>query len=283
MESTSSSKATLTGLLANAASEDLTSVGREAKVNRVAGTQVLTCKLRLARRHQHFQQKFGKDQFNFIPETFSLVEEREEVVVAMTRGAAPGTRREGEPEEQGEVWVVKPVGLSRGRGIFLTNSPLALPSRDAMGRGMLVQRYLANPYLIKERKFDLRVYVLITGVSPLKVYVYKDGFARFATEDYGGGADIGNTCAHITNQSLHEHKVVGYFGDRQDVFSGFKWSLRSLGVYLRRRGVDWAAVWARVEEVCLKTVLLAQGDMHQAASHLRSPQHRSPGHRPPVP
>ena len=269
MESTNSSKATLRGLLANAASEDLTSLGGEAKANRLPGTQVLTCKLRLAKRHQHFQQKFGKDQFNFIPETFSLVDEREEVVLAMTSRASPEARRDGEPAGPRGVWIVKPVGLSRGRGIFLTNGPLALPARDAMGRGMLVQRYLANPYLIKERKFDLRVYVLITGVSPLKVYVYKDGFIRFATEVYDGGANIGNTCAHITNQSLHEDNVVGYFGEKQDVFSGFKWSLRTLGVYLRRQGVDWADVWARVEEVCLKTVLLAQGDMQEGARDLR--------------
>ena len=269
MKNTNSSKATLRGLLANAANEDLTSLDGEARVNRLPGTRVLTCKLRLAKRHQHFQQEFGKDQFNFIPETFSLVEEREEVLLAMTSRASPGARRDGEPEEPGGVWIVKPVGLSRGRGIFLTTSPMALPTRDATGRAMLVQRYLAHPYLIKERKFDLRVYVLITGVSPLKVYVYKDGFIRFAPEVYNGGADISNTCAHITNKSLHADNVVGYFGEKEDVFSGFKWSLRTLGMYLRRQGVDWGAVWATVEEVCLKTVLMAQGDMKDAAKDLR--------------
>ena len=30
----------------------------------------------------------------------------------------------------------------------------------------------------------------------------------------------------ITNQSLHEDNVVGYFGDKKDLFSGFKWTLK---------------------------------------------------------
>lgn len=49
---------------------------------------------------------------------------------------------------------------------------------------MVVQRYMHKPYLIDGFKFDLRIYVLINGISPLRVYVFKDGLARFATVKY---------------------------------------------------------------------------------------------------
>jgi tubulin polyglutamylase TTLL6/13 len=33
-------------------------------------------------------------------------------------------------------------------------------------------------------KFDLRIYVLLYGINPMKIYLYEEGFARFATKEY---------------------------------------------------------------------------------------------------
>ena len=49
---------------------------------------------------------------------------------------------------------------------------------------MVVQEYLTDPYLIDGFKFDFRLYVLINGISPLRIYMYEDGLARLATTKY---------------------------------------------------------------------------------------------------
>jgi tubulin polyglutamylase TTLL6/13 len=48
----------------------------------------------------------------------------------------------------------------------------------------VVQRYLHKPFLIDNLKFDLRIYVMLCGVDPLRVYFYDEGLCRLATFEY---------------------------------------------------------------------------------------------------
>jgi hypothetical protein len=47
-----------------------------------------------------------------------------------------------------------------------------------------VSEYIANPLLLNGYKFDMRIYVVITCINPLRVYIYEEGLARFATVKY---------------------------------------------------------------------------------------------------
>ena len=49
---------------------------------------------------------------------------------------------------------------------------------------LLVQRYISNPLLLGGFKFDMRVYAAATCLDPLRLYVFEDGLARLATEQY---------------------------------------------------------------------------------------------------
>lgn len=40
---------------------------------------------------------------------------------------------------------------------------------------VIIQHYIPDPLLIGGRKFDLRVYVAVTCLDPLRVYVYREG------------------------------------------------------------------------------------------------------------
>ena len=38
--------------------------------------------------------------------------------------------------------------------------------------------------MIDNKKFDLRLYVLIAGLNPVRAYIADEGLARLCTEDY---------------------------------------------------------------------------------------------------
>lgn len=56
----------------------------------------------------------------------------------------------------------------------------------------IVQRYIHNPLLIGHKKFDMRIYVLVTSHNPLTIYLYRSGFGRFTHYRYDSN-DIYNT------------------------------------------------------------------------------------------
>ena len=74
-------------------------------------------------------------------------------------------------------WILKPVGLSRGRGISLINK-----LEDVVfSEPIVLQKYIMNPLLVDGYKFDMRIYVLVTSMNPLEAFIYKEGFARLST------------------------------------------------------------------------------------------------------
>ncbi|KAK2143837.1 hypothetical protein LSH36_808g00026 [Paralvinella palmiformis] len=145
------------------------------------------------------------------------------------------------------TWIMKPCGKARGIGIFLINrlSQLKKWSRDSKTNTFtaptskdtyVISRYIDNPLLIGGKKFDLRLYVLVTSFRPLKCYMYKLGFCRFCTVKYNANLnELDNMFVHLTNVSIQKH------GDDYNQIHGGKWSIHNLRVFLEgTRGKDVA-------------------------------------------
>lgn len=97
------------------------------------------------------------------------------------------------------IWIMKPVALSRGRGISLIDDL----SQVVYGEQVVIQEYIANPLLLDGYKFDLRLYVLVTSFNPLEAFFYDEGFVRICTRQYED-ADLTNLFVHLTNSSIQK-------------------------------------------------------------------------------
>jgi len=119
-----------------------------------------------------------------------------------------------------------------------------------------------KPHLIDGFKYDLRIYVFLNGINPLRVYIYKDGLARFATELYQKPSDknITNLCMHLTNYAINkesENFVANTDKNNDDV--GSKRSLQSVldGIDLDYGTDVMEKVQKDIYDIIVKTLCLA--------------------------
>lgn len=162
------------------------------------------------------------------------------------------------------IWIMKPVGKCQGRGIFLVsnlsqlsgwkNQPKTFDNREATEQ-YIAQRYIMNPLLVGGKKFDMRIYVLVTSYNPLTVWLYREGFARFTHERYSNNIDdMSAITAHLTNVAIQKNC------ENYDSVQGGKWSIRKLKLYLISRYGEARVnqAFADIQELIMCSILSVQ-------------------------
>lgn len=106
------------------------------------------------------------------------------------------------------VWIVKPAGKSRGRGIQCFNNIEQLfrytRANTQETTKWVVQKYMENSLIIKRRKFDIRQWVLVTSWNPLTIFFYDDCYFRFCVGEYSL-QDLEDKYIHLANNSISKH------------------------------------------------------------------------------
>ena len=138
--------------------------------------------------------------------------------------SAPGVSQ-SESENSGKLWILKPAAMNRGKGIQIFNN---FKDMETFLRGhviresYVVQKYIENPLLIDKRKFDVRMFVLVTTSASSadhkarkapKVYLYPDGYVRTCSVKYNY-EDVRDQSSHLTNDAVQ--KTTEEYGAFED-------------------------------------------------------------------
>lgn len=150
-----------------------------------------------------------------------------------------------------KAYILKPDQGAQGKGIWITKSLKEIKPNERM----ICQMYIHKPLLIDGFKFDLRVYVLITSTDPLRIFVYNEGLARFATSKYcePSGHNTTNMFMHLTNYSVNKHSRTYTIDDE----GGSKRKFSSINKILHEEGHNVDELWSNIDDTIVKTVLSA--------------------------
>jgi tubulin polyglutamylase TTLL7 len=215
------------------------------RVNHFPNTGEITRKDSLAR-NLNLVAKACPDsiKFNFFPRSWILPAEAQALRTHSAKAKSKGKTR---------TFIYKPTNGARGEGIALTRNIDAIPDNAPM----LVQEYLGNPYLVDGHKFDLRLYVLISSVDPLRMFLFHDGLVRLSTKPYKPptAKNMSNICMHLTNYSINKHSETFENTDEGD--TGSKRSYAWLLQHLREEGHDINLLQQRINDCLIKTTAVA--------------------------
>ncbi|AIO02096.1 tubulin tyrosine ligase, putative [Leishmania panamensis] len=234
----------------------LSSLNAYQKVNHFPGTWGVGRKDRLASNIRRMQRFFSDDAFDIVPKSFLIPQDEAE----LRRDAEmnPGT------PEKPLIYIVKPGASSCGRGIHLFKGVPPMPRGVGREKEMVCQRYIGNPLLIYGRKFDLRLYCVVTSFDPLRIYLFDEGLVRFAAKKYRGpDQDLDNIHVHLTNYSVNKTAELSKESNGKDYDSDdpldIKWCLSDFKRHLASHhplGLDaWYRIQSECEDVVIKTFL----------------------------
>lgn len=231
------------------------------KVNHYPGSFHLGRKDKLWYRIRSANLKYGRDEFDFHPTTFVMPRDYEQL-------------RDYWQSSPSKLFIIKPPASARGNGIKVVNDITQIPANvlgpqnddsNCKKSTMIVQQYISNPCLLENgQKFDLRVYVLLTSVDPLRIYIYDEGLVRFASTKYTSQEDgIINQYMHLTNYFINKNNQDYEVNNDCDSLNGCKWTLKRFWRYLREHytHVDAQQLWDKITDIIIKTIICCEGPM----------------------
>lgn len=215
------------------------------KMNHFVGMSSITRKNNLGRNLLRMRKQFPKE-YRFFPDTWILPTDMSDFKQQFTN-------------VKKQTFIIKPDNGCQGKGIFLIRDVEKVPVD--FSSTFVAQRYISKPLLLDGYKFDLRLYVLVSGCDPLRIFLHRKGLVRLASEQYVEPTknNLSEVMVHLTNYAIN--KANPNFEENtnpDDAEDGHKRSWEAVQEHLRKEGHDVDTLILEIEDLIVKTLIAVQ-------------------------
>ncbi len=153
------------------------------------------------------------------------------------------------------IWILKPINMSRSMDMLITDNLKEIIRAVETGP-KICQKYFCNPYLMNNKKFDLRFIIAVKSLLPLELYFYDKMFwIRSANKDYN------KESLSFDDYEVH-FTVMNYskFG-MQTIYD------KDFIKYLKERNIEWEPIYNKLKNKVKNVMLLACKDCPQMINY----------------
>ena len=191
-------------------------------------------------------KKLFKNDYNYMSESYCYPRDKSQI----------NTKFNNYTLDLNNLWLIKPINKSVGSGIHFLSS---LKKEIKKSSKFLITKFITNFDLIDNKKYDLRLYALITGLKPLRLYFYKKGLVRKAVSVFNiSKVGIHNRYMYLTNTGVNmKNKEYIYPSNSNDANANI-WNLDTYRYYLKSKNVDFNVIFEKIKDITIKSVISFQ-------------------------
>ena len=226
--------------------------------------------------YNKLKELYPKD-FNYIPETYFIPEQIDEIKKKFNEYKF----------DSNNTWIINLLKKEENEDISNINNKsnnnmkIKYPkiiksyneilSKEKSKNNFIINKYISNPFLMNNKKFTIRVFSLVTGFYPLKIYFYKDGYLIFSQNKYDINIkNLNDICVHISSEKNEiicnkknkklKNQIQEYEKSLFDENCTI-WNFLNFERFCKKNEINYNNIMNKAKDIIIKTFILLNDEI----------------------
>ena len=141
------------------------------------------------------------------------------------------------------LWIFQRAVNEDGGGVKFFRGYYQIGNARTINSSFLIKKYINNPFLINNKKFNIKAYALVTGLNPLRIYLYNDGLLLFNNYEFNLNKD------QLKNNSVH------FLDDNWSSDDGRIWNFSEFMNFCEKNEINYNKIKNKIIDIIIKSFI----------------------------